>query len=234
MKTLKSKRPLESDGTDEHLVARVRGGDGPAFAAIMQRHNQRLYRIARGIVRDDAEAEDVVQETYVRAYSALSGFRGESSLATWLTRIALNEAFARVKRRRPSEELEFLDRGPSAGKAEIVFFPGVQAAANPEAAAARAEIRNLLERAVNDLPDTFRLVFLMRDVEEMSTEETAEHLGIRPETVKTRLHRARRLLRKSLDENLAMALRDTFPFLGARCGRVTAAVMSRLGLTMPA
>lgn len=233
MKTLKAKRPLESDGTDEHLVALVRSGDGPAFAAIMQRHNQRLYRIARGIVRDDAEAEDVVQETYVRAYGALAGFRGESSLATWLTRIALNEAFTRVKRRRPSEELECLDR-PNGGKAEIVFFPGVQAAANPEAAAARAEIRNLLERAVTELPETFRLVFLMRDVEEMSTEEAAEHLGIRPETVKTRLHRARRLLRKSLDENLAMALRDTFPFLGARCGRVTAAVMARLGLATPA
>ena len=230
MQTVTAKRPDVSRCADHDLVELVRGGDGLAFRAIMQRYNQRLYRVARGIVRDEAEAEDVVQEAYVRAFAALGEFRGESALGTWLTRIVLNEALGRMRRRRPTEELDALDRAFENGDSRVVMFPGIQASPNPEVAAARAEVRRLLERAIDDLPEPFRLVFVMRDIEEMSIEETAANLDIRPETVKTRLHRARRLLRKGLDDQLATMLRDTFPFQGARCARITDAVLSRLGL----
>jgi RNA polymerase sigma-70 factor, ECF subfamily len=229
MKIATAKRRDISHYTDTELVDLVRGGDGHAFRAIMQRYNQRLYRVARGIVRDEAEAEDVVQEAYVRAFAALRDFRGDSGLATWLTRIVMNEAFGRMRRRRPTEELESLDRAIEQGDTRVIMLPGIQANANPEAAAARAEVRRLLEHAIDELPESFRLVFLMRDVEELSIEETAANLDIRPETVKTRLHRARRLLRKGLDAKLATVLKDTFPFQGARCARITDAVMARLG-----
>jgi RNA polymerase sigma-70 factor (ECF subfamily) len=216
--------------TDTELVDLVRGGEGQAFRVIMQRYNQRLYRVARGIVRDEAEAEDVLQEAYVRAFAGLRDFRGDSGLATWLTRIVMNEAFGRMRRRRPTEDLEALDRAIEQGDSRVIMFPGIHASPSPEAAAARAEVRRLLEQAIDELPEGFRLVFVMRDVEELSIEETAANLEIRPETVKTRLHRARRLLRKSLDSKLATALKDTFPFQGARCARITDAVAARLGL----
>jgi RNA polymerase sigma-70 factor (ECF subfamily) len=229
MQTLRTKRRDVSHDPDSDLVALVLAGDGPAFAAIMTRYNQRLFRVARGVVRDEAEAEDVLQEAYVRAFAALPDFRGEAGLGTWLTRIVLNEALGRMRRRRPTEQLDVLDQDVQTGDSRVVMFPGVNAP-NPEAAAARSEVRRLLERAIDDLPEAFRLVFVMRDIEEMSIDETAANLAIRPETVKTRLHRARRLLRKNLDDKLSTVLRDTFPFQGARCARITQAVMARLGL----
>jgi RNA polymerase sigma-70 factor (ECF subfamily) len=229
MQTLRTKRRDVSHDPDSDLVALVLAGDGPAFAAIMTRYNQRLFRVARGVVRDEAEAEDVLQEAYVRAFAALPDFRGEAGLGTWLTRIVLNEALGRMRRRRPTEQLDVLDQDVQTGDSRVVMFPGVNAP-NPEAAAARSEVRRLLERAIDDLPEAFRLVFVMRDIEEMSIDETAANLAIRPETVKTRLHRARRLLRKNLDDKLSTVLRDTFPFQGARCSRITQAVMARLGL----
>jgi RNA polymerase sigma-70 factor (ECF subfamily) len=230
MRTITAKHPDISRCADSDLVELVRSGHGVAFRAIMQRYNQRLYRVARGIVRDDTEAEDVLQEAYMRAFAALREFRGDSSLGTWLTRIVLNEAFGRMRRRRRTEELDVLDRAIQDGDTRVIMFPGAQSSSNPEAAAAREEVRRLLEHAIDDLPEPFRLVFVMRDVEELSIEETATHLGLRPETVKTRLHRARRLLRRSLDEKLASVLRDTFPFQGARCARITDTVLARLGL----
>jgi RNA polymerase sigma-70 factor, ECF subfamily len=226
MQTVKTTRPDYSQYPDEELVALVRRGQREAFRSIMQRHNRRLYRIARGVVRDDAEAEDVVQEGYVRAYAALTEFRGECALATWLTQIVLNEARGRLRRRRPTEDPLAPDRIPQDSR--VVIFPGTSAVDNPEAAVARTELRRLLERAVDELPDPFRLVFIMRDIDEMSVEEAAAQLDIRPETVRTRLHRARRLLRARLDEKLACVLKDTFPFAGARCARITDAVMARL------
>ena len=233
MQTLRTKRRDISHDPDSDLVALVLAGDGTAFAAIMTRYNQRLFRVARGVMRDEAEAEDVLQEAYVRAFAALPGFRGEAGLGTWLTRIVLNEALGRMRRRRPTEQLEVLDQDAQTGDSRVVMFPGVNSAPSPEAAAARSEVRRLLEHAIDDLPEPFRLVFVMRDVEEMSIEETAANLGIRPETVKTRLHRARRLMRKHLDDKLSTVLRDTFPFQGARCARITNAVMARLGLAEP-
>jgi RNA polymerase sigma-70 factor (ECF subfamily) len=211
------------------LVAYARAGRREAFAALMTRGNQRLFRIARAVVRDESEAEDVLQEAYVRAFAKLSEFRGEASIYTWLTRIVLNEAHGRLRKRRPTVELSAIEAAQG-GNGRILMFPSALASDDPERDAALAETRRLLERAVDDLPESFRLVFIMREVEDCSIAETAANLGIKPETVKTRLHRARRLLRESLDAQLASALTGAFPFLGARCQRITAAVLARLEL----
>jgi RNA polymerase sigma-70 factor (ECF subfamily) len=218
---------------DRTLVERARNRDGTAVRIIMQRHNRRLYRVARSVLDDEAEAEDVVQETYVRAFTHLDGFRGEAQLSTWLTRIALNEALGRLRRRRTMVSLRDIDAISDRGDARVIFLPSADQDSDPEAAAARAEVRRLLEHAVDQLPDPFRMVFVFRDIEEMSTEETAAHLGLRPETVKTRLHRARRLLRQSLNRTLSSALADAFPCAGTRCARITEAVLHRLGIEPP-
>ena len=211
---------------EAEVVALARAGDHEAFRAIMQRCNQRLFRVARAVVRDDAEAEDVLQEAYARAFAAFEGFRGEAGVATWLTRIVLNEAHGRLRRRRPTIELEAVEAAQAG--AQVLAFPGRGPSDDPEADAARAQIRRVLERAVDELPEPFRLVFMLREVEELSVEETATHLGLNPETVKTRLHRARRRLREALDAQLGEVLVGAYPFLGARCARITEAVLQRL------
>jgi RNA polymerase sigma-70 factor (ECF subfamily) len=203
-----------------------------AFRIIMQRHNQRLYRVARSVVQDDSEAEDIVQEAYVRAFGSLGQFRNDASLATWLTRITLNEALGRLRRQRPMVDLEVLDAEP-AGASKILTFPLVPATADPERAVAQRQIRHLIERAIDDLPEAFRLVFVMREVQDLSTEETAGLLGLPPATVKTRLHRARRELRRALDEQLASTLSEAFPFDGKRCQGTTEKVIERLRLSAP-
>jgi RNA polymerase sigma-70 factor, ECF subfamily len=218
---------------DDQVVQLARAGEPGAFRAIMQRHNRRLYRVARGVLGDDSEAEDVVQETYVKAFQSLAGFRGEASLPTWLTRIAINEALGRKRRRWPVTDLSTLDLIDEQGEARVLIFPGVHTGANPEADATRAEIRRLLERAIDDLPESFRIVFVMREIEQMSIEETASQLDILPETVKTRLHRARRLLREALQEKLGSALQDTYAFDGERCERMTQAILFRMGMAAP-
>ncbi|MGO9698435.1 MAG: RNA polymerase sigma factor [Xanthobacteraceae bacterium] len=212
---------------ERNLVERAKSGDQSAFRAIMEQNNRRLYRVARAVMKDDTEAEDVVQETYLRAFFNLSKFRGESSLTTWLTRIALNEALGRKRKQRAMVTLETVETAQETS-AQIIKFPAMTTETDPERSAAQHEIRKLLERAMDALPEPFRVVFVMRDVEEISIEEAATHLGIRPETVKTRLYRARRLLRQSLGGQLASTLKDTFPFAGARCARITEAVLSRL------
>lgn len=212
---------------ERNLVERAKSDDQSAFRTIMERNNQRLYRVARAVMKDDTEAEDVVQETYLRAFFNLSKFRGESSLTTWLTRIALNEALGRKRKQRAMVTLETVETAQQTS-AQIIQFPTMNTETDPERSAAQNEIQRLLECAMDALPEPFRVVFVMRDVEEMSIEETASHLGIRPQTVKTRLHRARRLLRQSLDGQLASTLKETFPFAGARCARITEAVLRRL------
>lgn len=222
------RRAADFDGMAEvTLLRHARRGEREAFRVIVQRHNQRLFRVARGIVADDAEAEDVLQESYVRAFAAIGSFRGESSLLTWLTRITINEGRGRLRRRRIQVDLDQIDAARAAG-ALVLAFPGGHTMEDPEAKAAQAETRLLIERAVDTLPEPFRLVFIMRDVQELSIEETADILDIRPETVKTRLHRARRMLRAALDDTLASAMRGAFPFLGRRCDRITEAVLARL------
>jgi RNA polymerase sigma-70 factor (ECF subfamily) len=211
---------------DAELVRLAKCGDRDAFRVIMQRANQRLYRVARSIVRDDGEAEDVVQEAYALAFAAIGAFRGDANVTTWLTRITLNEARGRLRRRRKTVELHELEAAQDAG-AVVITFPS-QSDTNPEADAARAQIRHLIERAVDDLPEAFRTVFIMRDVQECNIEETALCLDLKPETVRTRLHRARRLLRRALDKKLAATMTEVFPFLGARCQRITNTVLQRL------
>jgi len=216
------------DGMDEaELVRRARRGERDAFAAIMRRGNQRLFRAARALMRDDDEAEDVVQEAYVRGFTNIAAFRGEASIFTWLTRITLNEANGRLRRRKDVVGLEAIEAAQTDGP-HVIMFPGADAAATPESDVARAEVRLFIESAIDDLPEPFRLVFIMRDVEECSIAETAACLEIKEETVKTRLHRARRLLRAALSERLAATLADAFPFLGVRCDRITDRVMARL------
>jgi RNA polymerase sigma-70 factor (ECF subfamily) len=193
----------------------------------MTRSNQRLFRVARGVTRDESEAEDVLQEAYTRAFAKLETFRGESSLLTWLTRITLNEARGRLRKRRNTIDLDRLEAALQKG-AQVIAFPPAAGSDNPEADAGRAQVRRLIEHAVDDLPDAFRMVFIMRDVEECSIEETAANLAIKPETVKTRLFRARRMLRRSLDEQLSSTMADAFPFLGARCQRITDRVLARM------
>ena len=211
---------------EAQVVDLARGGDREAFRAIMQRCNQRLFRVARAVVRDDAEAEDVLQEAYARAFAAFEGFRGEAGVATWLTRIVLNEAHGRLRKRRPTVELEALETAQAG--AQVLAFPGAGLSDDPEADAARGQVRRLLEQAVDDLPEPFRLVFILREIEELSVEETAANLGLNPETVKTRLHRARKRLRDALDARLGEVLVGAYPFLGARCDRICEAVLQRL------
>lgn len=214
--------------SDAELVVHARRGHHDAFRQIMRRGNQRLFRIARGVLNDDAEAEDAVQEAWTLAFAKLDGFRGEASLLTWMTRIVLNECYGRLRRRRPTVGIEQIEAAQQHGDGRILMFPNRYGGEDPAADASRAQMRGLIERAIDALPEPFRVVFVMRDVEECSIEETASALAIRPETVKTRLHRARRLLRNALHDNLATALNDAFPFLGPRCDRMTETVLARL------
>lgn len=212
---------------DNALVALIRGGQREAFRYIMQRCNQRLYRVARAVLGDDTEAEDVLQESYMRAYDKLDTFRGDSALLTWLTSIVLNEARGRRRKRHTMVGLEQVDAAADDSH-QVIQFPSKFGSEDPAVGAARAQIRHLLEDAIDALSPPFRTVYMLRDVQECSVEETATLLAIKPETVKTRLHRARRQLRASLQGNLANTLSEAFPFMGPRCARVTDAVMATL------
>jgi RNA polymerase sigma-70 factor (ECF subfamily) len=220
-----SKRPEEAL-SDEDLVARCRLRDEAAVRTLTTRHNRRLFRIARGILRDDAEAEDVVQDTYVRAFTSLAGFRGEASFATWLTRIAMNEALGRLRKRRPT--VEWVEDGEDRVDTERAMTPLPSRTRDPERIMADRQMHDLLEGAIDRLPDAFRTVFIARMVEGLSIEETADLFGIRPETVKTRVHRARLRLRHDLDRQLRPMLSGAFSFDGARCARLTEAVVRAL------
>jgi RNA polymerase sigma-70 factor (ECF subfamily) len=212
---------------DNALAARVQGGDREAFRHIMKRCNQRLFRAARAVVGSDAEAEDVVQEAYVDAYAKIGGFRGESAPLTWLTRIVLNEAYGRLRQRHHTVDVEHIESAQlDAGN--VIAFPTSSANSDPAAALARDQVRRLLEKAIDALPEPFRVVYILREIEECSVEDTALALDLKPETVKTRLFRARRQLRDALHDQLASTMGDAFPFLGPRCDRITDAVMRRI------
>jgi RNA polymerase sigma-70 factor (ECF subfamily) len=216
---------------EAQLVQLARQRDSGAFRTVMQRHNRRLYRLARAVVRNDSEAEDVVQEAYVRAFTSLDRFRGDSSLATWLSRIVLNEALGRLRRRHPTVDLAAVEnRRPSLG--QVIPFPLAAPQLDPERTMAQREIQRLLEQAIDDLPEAFRTVLVARVIEEMSVKETADLFGLREETVKTRLHRARGLLKKALEKHVDSVLTDAFPFDGQRCERMASAVLQRFGLPL--
>ncbi len=217
---------LDSRTADAELIRRALLRDKAAIRAIIQKHNRRLYRTARSIVKDDGEAEDVLQEAYMRAFLALPKFRAESSLATWLTRIVINEALQYQRRRRdlPSDTRD-LQTEPG----EIIPFPMQRTPPqDPERAMAQRQLCQLVERAIDRLPLDYRIVIIARAIEGLSVEETSDTLGVRPETVKTRLHRARALLRSTLAEDIGVVFDDVFPFDGHRCNRLTETVIARL------
>ena len=211
--------------SDTELVDRARSRDELAVRAITKRYNRRLFRLARSILRDDAEAEDVVQESYVRAFTGLDLFRGDASFGTWITRIAVNEALGRLRRRRPTIDWETYSENRTT--AQVIDFPASAVSNDPERMMAQSEVRAVLERAIDELPDSFRAVFVARIVEGLTIEETADLFGLKPVTVKTRLHRARALLRDALDKQMGPMLTSTFPFDGSRCDRMTDAVVRR-------
>ncbi len=207
------------DFTDEEIVARVRAGDIAMFEQLMRRHNARVYRAARAILRDDREAEDVMQDAYVRAYEHLADFEGRAQFSTWITRIAVNEALARVRR---TKRFDSLESHPE--EASMITHEG----SSPEQQASDVELRAVLETAVAKLPDDFRSVFVLRAVEGMSGAEVAECLGIPEDTVKTRLHRARGRLQEMLIASTEPALPRLYEFHLSRCDRVVAAVLRRI------
>ena len=206
------------------VVERLRQGDRLAAELVMRCHNRALWRIARGILRNDADAEEAVQDTYLRAFTRIDDFRGEASLGTWLGRIAVNEALRRLERRRAIGD--FLTTPPDGDVQHQIA--NADPAQTPEHLAAHREIRRMVERAVDRLPAPFRMVFILRTMEQRSIQETADTLGIPAATVKTRLHRAIQLLRQALGEELAAALEGAFPFGGMRCDRLTLNVLHRL------
>ena len=213
--------------SDPELARCIAAGDQNAFELLMRRHNQMLFRTARSILKDDAEAEDAVQEGYLLAYRAMGRFRGDAKLSTWLVRIVANEAIARFRKRRRGAEVIQLD-GDSTAEHDPEDSMSESKSERPEQAALRAETRRLLEARIDALPDAFRTVFVLRAIEEFSVEETAAALDIPEATVRTRFFRAKSLLREALSKEIDLAHGDAFAFAGARCDRIVANVMARL------
>src|SRR5262245_34897289 len=214
--------PLEwAEYSDEEAVRQVLAGNTALFELLMRRYNERLYRAARAITRDDREAEDVMQQAYVNAFTNLRQFNGQARFATWLTRITINESLARVRRRGKYEPFD--DEGSN-----VETFMPRDAAPNPEREAFTGELRVLLEWAIDGLPDGAREVFVLRDVEGLSTAETAGSLGVSEDVVKTRLSRARSSLRRNLLDRAGATAPDAFRFYRPRCDRVVSAVMARI------
>jgi RNA polymerase sigma-70 factor (ECF subfamily) len=214
--------------TDADLARRVAAGDEAAFRSMMRRHNQVLFRTARSILRDDAEAEDAVQESYLQAYRAMGSFRGDAKLATWLTRIVVNESLGRLRKTRRTAEVIPMSVDASDEGAAVAAKAIDPSDDQPERQALRGEVRRILEAGIDALPDSFRTVFVLRAVEEMSVEDAAASLGIPEATVRTRFFRARSLLRESLSRELDIATSGAFEFLGARCDRIVERVIARL------
>ena len=224
-------RPPSPHDSDIELAARAAHGDSSAFTCIMRRHNQLLFRTARSILRNDNEAEEALQEAYLRAWRAMGSFRDEARLSTWLVRIVINEALARL-RRRGAQVIPLdtaLDAVDEPGAPGIAGDPDLQ----PERIAMRHEIRGLIERRIDRLPVAYRSVFVLRAVEDMSVSETAEALQITEATVRTRFLRARSMLREHLSRDIDAAIGDAFSFAGARCDRIVAGVLARIAGEAP-
>ena len=210
------------DLTDEEAVRRILAGETDLFEVIMRRYNQRLYRVARAILRNDGEAEDVIQDAYVRAYEHLDQFAGKAAFSTWLTRIAIHEALARKRRNGRMEELETVQNKDD----RLTILKS--SAPDPEAQTAQSETRQLLAEAIESLPDDYRTIVVMRDVEEMNVAETASSLEVSEAVVKTRLHRAHAMLRKEIYARAQGRVTNLYPFLGARCDRIVTVVLERI------
>jgi RNA polymerase sigma-70 factor, ECF subfamily len=232
---LQSVPPTPDDDLD--LARRIGARDARAFEAVMRSHNRMLYRLARSILKDDAEAEDAVQEAYLAAYRNIDRFRGGAKLSTWLARIVINEAYGRLRKRRQTAAVVPLEQASRSGDRDDADLEGRimvdEKGERPDAAAMRAELRRMLERRIDALPEQFRTVFILRDVEELSVEETAECLDVPPATVRTRAFRARALLREALSREIDAATVDAFGFAGERCDRIVANVLQQVRLFNP-
>ena len=214
--------------SDVELARRIEAEDRGALQVVMRRHNSMLFRVARSILKDDGEAEDALQEAYVRAYQEISGYRGQARLSTWLTRVVINESLGRLRRRKRTAEVIRMNGDVSQeddGRSIAEEDPPEH---RPDAEAMRSETRRLLERSIDALPAAFRTVFVLRAVEELTVEETAAALDIPAATVRTRYFRARSLLRESLAREIDTATEDAFAFDGARCDRIVERVLARL------
>jgi RNA polymerase sigma-70 factor (ECF subfamily) len=212
--------------TDEEIVARVLDGDVALFEILMRRNNPKVYRAVRAVLRDEEESEDAMQAAYVTAYIKLRTFRGGARFSTWLTQIALNEALGRLRRdrRHPSVSLTVVE--------EPAMSPIAAPPPTPEADASSRELGGVLERAVDSLPELYRIVFVLREIEGMDTAETAAVLNVSDEVVKTRLSRAKATLRSRIDNQLGTAAREAFGFHATRCDRVVANVMQQIAVTL--
>ena len=222
--------PGAARADDAALVRRVVEGDAAAFELVMRQHNRRLFRLARAMLRDDAEAEDALQEAYLTAHRALPAFRGDASLATWLSRLVTSECLDRLRKRSRRDNIFPIGSLQAEHEPEVAMTES-PASASPDQLLLRAQVRSLLERKLDALPASFRCVFVLRAVEELSVEETARSLGIAEATVRSRHFRARSLLRESLAQEIDLAERDLYEFGGAHCDRVVAAVLARLEAT---
>ena len=218
---------VDPHAPDEQLAARAGSGDTAAFEALMRRHNRTLFRTARAILRDDAEAEDALQEAYLQAFHALPKFRAEARFTTWMVRIVANEALMRLRKQaRRAQILPMQSADATPGLDELADT--TMENNRPEPSAERAEMRRLLERQIDLLPDAYRTVFMLRAVEELPVEEVAAVLQIPEATVRTRFFRARSILREALAQQIDLAYADAFAFAGERCDRIVAAVLARL------
>jgi RNA polymerase sigma-70 factor, ECF subfamily len=220
------KASLES-WTDQEVVDRVRAGDTALYEIIMRRYNQRLYRVTYAILRDGAEAEDVIQDAYVRAYQHLDQFAGYAPFSTWLTRIAVHEALRRLQLRKRSQQFEEVEHDEESFMS-VSETTVPETSPDPEQRASNAELGQLLEQAVLDLPEQYRTVIMLRDVEELSTAETAAALDLTEQNVKVRLHRGRSMMRDRLFARVGASGKNAFPFMGIRCDRVVSGVFARL------
>lgn len=215
--------PAEED--DVSIARQVAAGDHAAFERLMRRYNRRLFRLARAVLKDPSEAEDVLQDAYLSAYQSLRQFRGEAALSTWLSRLVLNECSGRLRRHLRRQNV--IPMVSSTNRPDVDNV-AAQDSELPDRAAGRAQIRSMLEHKLDELPEAFRLVFVMRSVEELSVQDTAQILGIPEDTVRSRHFRARSLLREALAQEIDLAERDLFEFGGDHCDRVIARVLARL------
>ena len=220
--------------SDSEIVKRVRAGDRALFEILMRRHNQQIYRAARAIVKNETEVEDVMQQAYINAYLHLDQFEERSQFSTWLTRIAVNEAIARREKTKTAERINERLEENRVEKNRVEKNRGIavdtftSSQPSPEHQAYARELQRVLEQAVDELPDTYRAVFMLRDVEGLSTSETGEGLGLGEEAVKTRLHRARAMIRRSVASRIGAVAAGAFHFQATRCDRVVACVLEQL------
>jgi RNA polymerase sigma-70 factor (ECF subfamily) len=222
---LETASSVHEAGDDASLVRRIVAGDSAAFELLMRRHNRQLYRLARAALRDDTEAQDALQNAYLLAYRSIAKFRGDAALSTWLSRLVLNECLGRMRRTARRQNVVPLVSSATDLERDAMPAPDVEL---PDTLLARAQMRALLERKLDALPDAFRLVFVLRSVEELSVEETAQTLDIPEATVRSRHFRAKSLLREALAQEIDLAERELFEFGGAQCDRVTARVLAQL------